>query len=84
MPQCNHTATYSTNPMLERVAQTPLVLASTYGTHDSVSHGSKKNLNTRSQHDENSASVKNSFWRFLGLHLDRGVMDNGATKEQIG
>ena len=44
--------------VLERIAQTPLVLVSTYGMHDSVSHGSRKNSNTRS-HNENSASTNN-------------------------
>ena len=44
--------------MIERVAQTHFVVGSTYDTHDSVSHGSEKNLNARS-HDENSASAIN-------------------------
>ena len=70
-------------PVFERVGQTPLVSASTYGTHDLVSHSSKKNLNTTT-HNENSASTKNSCRRFPGLYLDRGATDNGSAKEQIG
>ena len=48
--------------MLERVAQTPLVLADSYAVHDSVSlvnnemsHRSDENL------DENSASANDKF-----------------------
>ena len=44
--------------VLERVAQTPLMLASTYGTHDSVSHRSNKNLNVQ-LHNENLVSAIN-------------------------
>jgi len=44
--------------VLERVAQTPLMLASTYGTHNSVSHRSNKNLNVQ-LHNENLVSAIN-------------------------
>ena len=69
--------------VLERVAQTPLALGSMYGMNDSVNHGSKHNSNERSQ-DENSASAKNSFQRFLSSYLDRGATVDGVTKEKIG
>ena len=49
--------------LLERVAQTPLVLAGAYNIHDSVSlvrdemsHGSNENLDAR-VHNENLAST---------------------------
>ena len=45
--------------MLERVAQIPLVVAGTYDTHDSESHGTNKNYDARS-HDRNLASANNS------------------------
>ena len=57
--------------VLERVAQTPLVLAGTYDTHDSVSHRRNEKSDTRSQ-DWNLASTNNSFCRFLGSYLNRG------------
>ena len=38
-----------------------------------------KNSNAQSQHDENSVSANNSFWRFLGLYLNRGATCDGAT-----
>ena len=39
--------------VLDHVAQTPLILASMYSTHDSVSHGSETHSNAQS-HNENS------------------------------
>ena len=45
--------------VLERVAQIPLVVAGTYDTYDSVSHGTNENYDARS-HDRNSASANNS------------------------
>ena len=54
--------------LLERVAQTPLVLAGAYNIHDSVSlvrdemsHGSNENLDARVR-NENSASTNNKFF----------------------
>ena len=45
--------------LLERVAQIPLVVAGTYDTYDSVSHGTNKHYDAQS-HDRNSASANNS------------------------
>ena len=45
--------------VLERVAQIPLVVAGTYNTYDSESHGTNENYDARS-HDRNSASANNS------------------------
>ena len=45
--------------VLERVAQIPLVVAGTYDTYDSVSHGMNKNYDAR-LHDRNLASANNS------------------------
>ena len=62
--------------VLERVAQTTVVLAGTYDTHDSMTHGSERNSNARS-HNEDSASANNSFWRFSGSYLNHGATCNG-------
>ena len=69
--------------LLGRLAQNPLVSASTYITHDSVLQRIETKLNAR-LHEDNLASAKNISWRFSGLYLDRAAMDNGAKKEQIG
>ena len=45
--------------LLERVAQIFLVVAGTYDTYDSESHGTNKNYDAQS-HDKNSASANNS------------------------
>ena len=57
----------SIESLLEHVAQTPLLLATVYDAHDSVSlgsdemsHGSDENLNARLR-DENSASANDKF-----------------------
>ena len=67
--------------MLEHVAQTPLVLAGTYDTHYSVIHRRNKNTDARS-HDQNSASINNSFWRFLGLYLNCGATCGGTIEQR--
>ena len=48
----------SESNVLERVPQNPLILDSTYGTHDLVSQGSKKNSDAQS-HNENLVNAIN-------------------------
>ena len=48
----------SLSPVSEHVAQIPLVVAGTYDTYDSVSHGTNENHDARS-HDRNLASANN-------------------------
>ena len=45
--------------VLERIAQIPFVIAGTYDTYNSVSHGTNENYDAR-LHDRNLASANNS------------------------